>query len=219
MQLRKRHLETQVYVGAFQYLAFKQFHYKKKSPSRTSTNQFAALKNLAQFSKNLLCEIETAINNTGMRMPKVLSRAEMNERLTFHNDGRSASFDPSKIDEIDVDEMDMKFAKVRFSEYLQALQQMLHKQRIARTSTPSPIKPNIIPNKARNRVRQGRKRRKQNRVRNGVVGVRPNAMKSFRRNHRKSLNAQSIVVPNTSSSTMKIPISTTTTTTTVAPHT
>lgn len=123
--MRKRHTETQVYVGAFQYLTWKQFHHPKKGADRT--NKLNALKNLSWLSKNLLCEIETAINNTRMRMPKILSREEMNERLTFHNNGNKMSFDTTKVDE--VDEIDYKYAKVRFSEYLHALQQMLQNRR------------------------------------------------------------------------------------------
>lgn len=60
-------------------------------------------------------------------MPKVLSREEMNDRLTFQNNGKKLSFDPNKID--DICEMDMQFAKVRFGEYLHALQQMLRNRR------------------------------------------------------------------------------------------
>lgn len=123
--MRKRHIETQVYVGAFQYLTWKQFHHPKKGADRT--NKLNALKNLSWISKNLLCEIETAINNTRMRMPKILSREEMNSRLTFHNNGNNVSFDTTKVDE--VDGIDYQYAKVRFSEYLHALQQMLQNRR------------------------------------------------------------------------------------------
>lgn len=112
-------------MGAFQYLTWKQFKHPKRGADRT--NKLYALKNLSLLSKKLLCEIETAINNTGMKMPKVFSREEMNDRLTFQNNGKNLSFDPNKID--DICEMDMQFAKVRFGEYLHALQQMLRNRR------------------------------------------------------------------------------------------
>lgn len=66
------------------------------------------------LAKNLLCEIETAINNTGMKMPVILSKEMMHNRLTFRNNNVDA-----------VDDIDSKFTKIRFSEYLHGLEQVL----------------------------------------------------------------------------------------------
>lgn len=122
--MRKRHIETQVYVGAFQYLRWKQQrHDAIRNDDNNKTNAFEYLLILA---KNLLCEIETAINNTGMKMPMILSKEAMHKRLTFRNNFRPRkviSDEDVKVDE--VDEIDSKFAKIRFSEYLNGLQQVL----------------------------------------------------------------------------------------------
>ncbi|XP_055303290.1 uncharacterized protein LOC129568968 isoform X2 [Sitodiplosis mosellana] len=122
IHLRKRHIETQVYVGAFQYLRYKQLHHD--TIRNVNINKTKTLEYLLILAKNLLCEIETAINNTGMKMPVILSRAMMDNRLTFRNNGRRIRKPTSDyVDE--VDEIDSKFAKVRFSEYLQGLEQVL----------------------------------------------------------------------------------------------
>lgn len=86
-----------------------------------SRNKTTALEYLLILAKNLLCEIETAINNTGMKMPTILTRDMMNNRLTFRNNNRDRKL--SDFDE--VDEIDSKFAKIRFNEYLHNLQQVL----------------------------------------------------------------------------------------------
>lgn len=117
IHLRKRHIETQVYVGAFQYLGWKQLEHDKWR--NENINTIKALEYLLTLAKNLLCEIETAINNTGMKVPMILTQEAMFKRLTFRNNNR----DRSKS--FDIDEIDTKFAKIRFGEYLQNLEQML----------------------------------------------------------------------------------------------
>lgn len=82
-------------------------------------NTIKALENLLTLAKNLLCEIETAINNTGMKVPISLSHDAMFKRLTFRNNNRDRSTS------FDIDEFDTKFAKIRFSEYLHGLEQIL----------------------------------------------------------------------------------------------
>lgn len=115
--MRKRHIETQVYVGAFQYLRWKQFNHDRNV--NENKNKTEALEYLLILAKNLLCEIETAINNTGMKMPMILTREAMDNRLTFRNNNRD------RKSSTEVDELDSKFAKIRFIEYLHGLQQIL----------------------------------------------------------------------------------------------
>lgn len=115
--MRKRHIETQIYVAAFQYLGWKQLEYDKMR--NENFNTIKALENLLTLAKNLLCEIETAINNTGMKVPISLPTDAMFKRLTFRNNNRDRSTS------FDIDEIDTKFAKIRFSEYLHGLETIL----------------------------------------------------------------------------------------------
>lgn len=82
-------------------------------------NKTKALDKLLVLAKNLLCEIETAINNIGMKMPMIVTKEAMYNRLTFRNNNRD------RKTSIEVDEIDSKFAKIRFIEYLHGLQQIL----------------------------------------------------------------------------------------------
>lgn len=115
--MRKRHIETQVYVAAFQYLGWKQLEHDKMR--NENINTIKALEYLLTLAKNLLCEIETAINNTGMKVPMILTPETMFKHLTFRNNNRDRSTS------FDIDEIDTKFAKIRFSEYLHGLEQVL----------------------------------------------------------------------------------------------
>lgn len=111
-------MESQVYVGAFQYLLHKQ---KLADQNRNEGNDKSMeLQQLMILAKNLLCEIETAINNTRQLMPTVLSRKAMDHRLTFRNNNSN------RFENRDVDDLDNKFTKVRFHEYLH---NMLHVMR------------------------------------------------------------------------------------------
>ncbi|XP_031628338.1 uncharacterized protein LOC116344086 isoform X1 [Contarinia nasturtii] len=124
IHLRKRHIETQVYVGAFQYLRWKQFRHDMIR--NEDNNKTRALEYLLILAKNLLCEIETAINNTGMKMPMILTKEAMHKRLTFRNNNNTMKVITDKTNDIDeVDEIDNGFAKIRFGEYLNGLQTVL----------------------------------------------------------------------------------------------
>lgn len=119
--MRKRHTETQVYVGAFQYLLWKQ---RKHDHLRNEDNSTSVeLGQLLVLAKNLLCEIEAAIYNTGLKMPAILTREQMEQRLTFRNNNHDRQLNAG------IDDIDSKFAKVRFSEYLHGLQQVLKNRR------------------------------------------------------------------------------------------
>lgn len=102
-------------MAAFQQLASKQ---KKFDSFRNEGNaKTVEIDLLLVVAKNLLCEIETVINNTRQPMPKILSRATMDRALKFRNNNNSILHDEGEIDN--------KFAKVRFHEYVQNLQQVL----------------------------------------------------------------------------------------------
>lgn len=104
-----------MYVGAFQYLANKQ----RKHDHRQNLGNAKSieLKKLMDLAKNLLCEIETAINNTEhLKMPRVYTREKMDETLAFRSRDRNLDA---------VDDLDIKFAKVRFHEYLHNLDRIM----------------------------------------------------------------------------------------------
>lgn len=77
---------------------------------------------LMDLAKSLLCEIESAINVTYSPMPRVFTRHRMDHTLTFRSDIRANGTN-------EVDDLDIKFAKVRFHEYLHSLNRILQRPR------------------------------------------------------------------------------------------
>lgn len=123
ISLRQWHNETQVYVGAFQYLSNKQHRIDiRRNLGKAKSTELKAMKELA---KKLLCEIETAISNRGQQPPDVYTREAMDKELNFR------SFAPNMHDE--VDDLDLKFAKVRFFEYMHNLDRIMKCPRKNRT--------------------------------------------------------------------------------------
>lgn len=80
-------------------------------------NKSEELKDLFHLSRNLLCEIETAM---GVE-PKVLSESTMQARLKFNNH----QIDTSSQEVYDIDN---QFAKDRFTKYLLNMQTVLNKK-------------------------------------------------------------------------------------------
>lgn len=117
LNLTKRHIQTQKYVGAFQHLASIQ----KKFDSFHNDGNEATIEihHLLILAKALLCEIETVIQNTRKLIPQSFSRKEMDKLLTFRNNDSVNKFSAQ------IDELDNKFAKVRFHEYVHNLLQLL----------------------------------------------------------------------------------------------
>lgn len=110
----------QIYVGAFQQLLQKQ---KKSEKIRNESNKKSSeLKSLMVIARNTLCEIETAINHTGRIMPVVFSRQTMDSKLTFRNNNSGPTSD-------EVDDLDIKFAKVRFGEYVHSQKAVIERPR------------------------------------------------------------------------------------------
>lgn len=119
--MRKWHVDTQVYVGAFGYLLNKQTKYDRRRNEGNAKS--TELKGLLRMSKLLLCEIEQAINNTRLKMPPVHTRDSMKQELNFRNN----KLDRNKYDE--VDDIDSKFTKMRFHEYLHNLDRIMKRPR------------------------------------------------------------------------------------------
>lgn len=114
--MRKRHLEAQVYVGAFQFLEYKQT--RDDFDRNDGKHKSKELTELFTMSKKLLCEIETAINKTGKRVPHALSYTALEKRLTFRKGLDNG-----------VDDIDTKFTKIRFTEYLKGFQLIFRNRR------------------------------------------------------------------------------------------
>lgn len=118
IHLQERHLQTQKYVGAFQHLAFKQ---KKHDILYNDGNEVTIeIHLLLVLAKTLLCEIQTAIECTRQPIKTVLTREQMDKFLTFRNNNSINKYSG------EVDELDNKFAKVRFHEYVRNLQRLLN---------------------------------------------------------------------------------------------
>lgn len=119
INLPKRHIQTQKYVGAFQYLANKQ---NKFDSIRNDGNEVTIeIHHLLILAKALLCEIETVIRNTRHPIPRAFSREQMEKFLTFRNNNSNDK------DNFYIDELDNKFAKVRFHEYVHNLDLLLNR--------------------------------------------------------------------------------------------
>lgn len=117
INLPRRHIQTQKYVGAFQYLANKQKEFDSlRNDGNEVTNEVLHLLILA---KALLCDIETVIKNTIHPIPHALSPEQMDKFLTFRSKGNN--------NKLSVDELDNKFAKVRFHEYVHNFQLLLNR--------------------------------------------------------------------------------------------
>lgn len=146
INLPKRHIETQKYVGAFEYLARKQKDFD--SFQNEGNAKTIEIDHLLVLAKNLLCEIETAINNTRQPMPVVFTRERMEKLLTFRNNNSIGKHG-------EIDELDNKFSKVRFHEYVQNLQRVL-KRPGKKNLRPRKRGPKFGPKKA-NKLKKGTK--------------------------------------------------------------
>lgn len=119
IDIQERYSDVQIYVGAFQQLLFKRRKYDiLHNDGNEVTIEIHLLFTLA---KNLLCEIETAIERTRQPIRTVFTREEMDKLLTFRNNNSIDKFSG------EVDELDNKFAKVRFHEYVRNLQHLLNR--------------------------------------------------------------------------------------------
>lgn len=124
-------MDTQVYVGAFRNLANKQHKYDKRRNQDNAKS--VELKQLMNLAKTLLCEIETAINDsTTLTMPNVYTRQQMEQKLLVRSDEHEHA--RSMHDE--EDDLGNKFAKVRFHEYMRSLDRIMKLPRKKRSNLP-----------------------------------------------------------------------------------
>lgn len=114
-------METQRYVGAFRDLLKKQRAYDRVKNDGNSIS--VELEKFLLLARRLLCELETAIARNGQIRPAIFKEIQMKRVLKFKNN----NVDPSVANE--VDDMDSKFAIVRFSEYLHELSNILKNRR------------------------------------------------------------------------------------------
>lgn len=117
-----------MYIGAFQKLLKKHQDFDKRKNLGNAIS--IELKMLMDLAKSLLCEIESAINVTNLLMPRVYTRHRMDHTLTFRSDARNGNGTN------EVDDLDIKFAKVRFHEYLHSLNRILQRPRKKRLPVP-----------------------------------------------------------------------------------
>lgn len=80
------------------------------------------LKGMMVIARNTLCELETAINSTWHKMPEVFTRQAMDNKLTFRNHNSGSTTE-------DVDALDIRFTKVRFTEYIHSLISVMERPR------------------------------------------------------------------------------------------
>lgn len=119
INLQERHLETQKYVGALQHLAYNQ---KKFDILHNEGYEVTIeIQHLFALAKGLLCEIETVIQRTRQPIKTIFTREQMDRLLTFRNNYSINKFTG------EVDELDNKFTKVRFHEYMRDLQRLLNR--------------------------------------------------------------------------------------------
>lgn len=120
----------QTYVASFAYLRRIQLKWDH-SKSQRESNTSAELKELLKSSRNMLCELEAAVNKThpykahraDRHIPQI-SRAQMNKRLKLRTKQR---MDRNPHDLQEADSIDLKFVKFHYFEYLRNMWQILRK--------------------------------------------------------------------------------------------
>ncbi|XP_075156062.1 uncharacterized protein LOC142229394 [Haematobia irritans] len=124
--LKRWYRNMQTYVASFAYLRRIQYTWDH-SKSQRESNTSAELKELLKSSRNMLCELEAAVNKThpykSVQMP-LISRAQMNKRLKLLTKQR---LDRNPNDLQEADSIDLKFVKYHYFEYLKNMWQILRK--------------------------------------------------------------------------------------------
>jgi len=158
--LQKWHTNVQIYVGAFEYLEYKQNRFdERKNDGNSLSEEF---KILLKESKYLLCEIEAAINRTSSNMPTVFTRQVMEKKLKFRNNNKTFH------DLNSTDNIDTMFAKVRFLEYINGLQQILSKSPVNQHHTTQQTTHKVRHPKRNNNINNTKKHKKfRKHIKNG----------------------------------------------------
>lgn len=116
----------QTYVASFAYLHRIQYKYDR-SKSQRESNISHELKELLKSSRNMLCDLESAVNRTyparNIQIPQI-SRLEMNKRLKLRTKQR---FRDNANVLAETDSIDLKFVKFHYLEYLKSMWQLLKK--------------------------------------------------------------------------------------------
>ncbi|XP_011290392.2 uncharacterized protein MAL13P1.304 [Musca domestica] len=124
--LKRWYRNMQTYVASFAYLRRIQYTYDH-SKSQRESNTSQELKELLKSSRNMLCEMEAAVNKThpykSLQMP-VITRTQMNKRLKLLTKER---VDKNPHDLQAADSIDLKFVKYHYFEYLKNMGQILRK--------------------------------------------------------------------------------------------
>ncbi|EDW56006.1 GM22824 [Drosophila sechellia] len=140
--LKRWYRNMQTYVASFAYLRRQQIRWDQRSITRESSTA-RELRELLLSSRRILCELETAVNQTqsprqkqrrsgaavtavggttmlGQQLPQI-SRLEMNKRLKL----RSKTMHPWRRGE--ADSIDMRFVKHHYYDFLRTMYQLLRR--------------------------------------------------------------------------------------------
>lgn len=135
----------QTYVASFAYLRRIQYDWDHAKSQRES-NTSAELKELLKSSRNMLCELEAAVNRThphkSFQIP-VITREQMNKRLKLRTKQR-VDDDKQKHVLQAADTVDLKFVKYHYFEYLKNMWQILKKFNKRKGQTA--LKHNLVEN-------------------------------------------------------------------------
>ncbi|TMW47458.1 hypothetical protein DOY81_007461, partial [Sarcophaga bullata] len=124
--LKRWYRNMQTYVATFAYLHRIQYKYDRSKTQRESATS-SELKELLKSSRNMLCELETAVNKTyGLKNRQIpqITRLEMNKRLKLRTKQRF--LDNANL-LAETDSIDLKFVKYHYIEYLKSMWQLLRK--------------------------------------------------------------------------------------------
>ncbi|EDW33816.1 GL27044 [Drosophila persimilis] len=146
--LKRWYRNMQTYVASFAYLRRLQIRWDQRFITRESTTA-RELRELLLSSRRILCELETAVNQTsprrkhrrsspngsisiGVQLPQI-SRTEMNKRLKLRSKGAggpgpiSGAITGSMKTANEADSIDMRFVKHHYYEFLRTMWQLLRR--------------------------------------------------------------------------------------------
>ncbi|XP_017488882.1 PREDICTED: uncharacterized protein LOC108377131, partial [Rhagoletis zephyria] len=122
IELRHWHRGMQKFVASFVELGIKQYRWDQEKRQHT-TELTHELNSLLLSAKRLLCEVETTLNNTHPHAKlTTITSEEMQKKLKFY------SRDDRRVAERGVDPIDLKFAKQRYSKYVQRMFHIIRQQ-------------------------------------------------------------------------------------------
>ncbi|XP_017002410.3 uncharacterized protein upd1 [Drosophila takahashii] len=161
--LKRWYRNMQTYVASFAYLRRQQIRWDQRSITRESSTA-RELRELLLSSRRILCELETAVNQTQsprlqkqrrsgaavatqqLQLPQI-SRLEMNKRLKLrtktagdggHQGGSASSMPTSASSSGEADSIDMRFVKHHYYDFLRTMYQLLRRdgKRVGKSRRP-----------------------------------------------------------------------------------